>query len=88
MSRFNYQELLIYLDLSNAQFIIIMIALFLVFSFGYLLYKIGLLTRIKFKPYILPKSHLLYISYQGSYDKIQQSFGIVMQDINSIFKLS
>lgn len=88
MSRLNYNSLLEYLEISHGQFIIILIVLFLVFSLVYFLYKLGLLTRIKFTEVKLSPSHLVFISYQGSYDQIQSAFMDIIQDIQAVFKVS
>lgn len=48
MSSYNYNTLLQYLDISHAQFIIMLIIIFLISSFVYFFYKLGLLTSIKF----------------------------------------
>lgn len=62
-----YKDFLQWLGLSNSQFIIGLIVLFLVVSFIMMLKNLGFLNRIVFKQMTLPKSKFLYKKYTGSY---------------------
>lgn len=65
-----YKDFLEMLGISHPVFIIILIVLFLILSFVVLLWKMGLLSKIKFKQVTLPQSNIIYTKYKGNYDVI------------------
>ena len=84
----NYKEFLELFGISHFQFIIILIVAFLLLSFILLMYKLGFLTKIKFKQYTLPKTTVLFTHYEGSYDIINVKFTEVVNDMDKIMKFS
>ena len=74
--------------LSHTMFTIILIIIFFIVSIIMFFSKLGFLTAIKFKTVTLPPIKVVYTNYEGSYDLINTKVQEVLQDTNTVFKIS
>lgn len=63
-----YKDFLQTIGVSHGVFMIILIVLFLIASFIVMLYKLGLITKIKFGLIVLSKSQIVYTNFSGSFE--------------------
>ncbi len=63
-----YKDFLQSIGVSHGVFMIILIVLFLVVSFIVMLYKLGLITKIRFGLIALSKSQIVYANFSGSFE--------------------
>lgn len=83
-----YKDFLQMLGISHGVFMIILIILFLISSFIMLLYKMGFLTRIKFKQVMLKQSKIVYAHFQDNYDVINTKVSEVIEETKQFFQFS
>ena len=76
------------MGVSHPVFMLLLVLVFLVVSVVMFFSKLGFLTAIKFKTITFPHSRVIYTVYEGSYDLINTKVQEVLQDTNTVFKVS
>ena len=83
-----YKDFLEMLGLSHTMFIVLLIVIFFLASIVMFFSKLGFLTSIKFRTATFPPAKVVYTIYEGSYEVINTKVQEVLQDANTIFKVS
>jgi hypothetical protein len=83
-----YANLLDMLGVSHIAFMVILVILFLIFSFVVMLWKLGLMTSIRFTRIAFPQSNIIYTKYKGRYSSINTKVQEVINDTKKYFLLS
>ena len=74
MTQWNYADLLDALGMESWQFMILSIVVLLLWSFGWLVWKLRGVGKSDVQQMDLPAFHAVYISFQDSYDHFNTIF--------------